>query len=82
MDVWKQMTVSELATSIGRDINDIIEAISLIDSFGRYNKNTILEDPNVLYNTVRKLGAKFKVISRPDSKVEKDVKNCDVVKRY
>jgi len=75
------MTVSELAISAGRDINDVIDAISLSDPLERYNKNTIIENPKVLYNAVRKLGAKFKVIPRPGI-VEEDTKDCDVVKRY
>ncbi|EGI69934.1 PREDICTED: translation initiation factor IF-2, mitochondrial [Acromyrmex echinatior] len=80
VDVWNQMTVSELAASAGRDINDVMDAISFSDSSRRYNRNTIVEDPNILYNAVRKLGAKFKVISRSD-KIEKNTQNCNVVKR-
>ncbi|XP_012540296.1 translation initiation factor IF-2, mitochondrial isoform X2 [Monomorium pharaonis] len=81
VDVWKRMTVLELATSAGRDLNDVINAVSMSDSLVRYNKNTIIEDMNVLHNAVRKLGAKFKVISRPDQKVENDTKDYNVVKR-
>ncbi|KAG5346639.1 IF2M factor, partial [Acromyrmex charruanus] len=80
VDVWKQMTVSELAASAGRDINDVMDAISFSDSSKCYNRNTIVEDPNILYNAVRKLGAKFKVISR-SNKMEKNTPNCNVVKR-
>ncbi|XP_011702464.1 PREDICTED: translation initiation factor IF-2, mitochondrial-like, partial [Wasmannia auropunctata] len=81
VNIWARMTVSELATSAERDINDVVDAISLCDLVTRYNKNTVVEDPHVLYNAVRKLGAKFKVIPRPDSNVEKNTKDCDVVKR-
>ncbi|XP_018045855.1 PREDICTED: translation initiation factor IF-2, mitochondrial isoform X2 [Atta colombica] len=81
VDVWNQMTVSELAASAKRDINDVMDAISLSDSFKRYNRNTIIEDPNILYNAVRKLGAKFKVISRSDNKKEKNTQDCNIVKR-
>jgi len=82
VNTWSRMTVSELAISAGRDINDVIDAISLSDPLERYNKDTIIENPKVLYNAVRKLGAKFKVIPRPDSIMEEDTKDCDVVKRY
>lgn len=82
VDIWNRMTVSELATSAERNIDDVMDAIFLCDSFGHYNKNTIVEDSNVLYNAVRKLGAKFKVIPRPDSKMEKITNDCNVVKRY
>jgi len=77
------MTVSELVASTERDIDDVMNAIFLSDNSSRhYDENTVLEDTNVLYNAVRKLGLKFKVISRPDSKVEQSTKDYDVVKRY
>lgn len=76
------MTVSELARSAKRDIDDIFEAIFMSDSVRRYNKDTVIEDQNVLHAAVRKLGAKFRVISKPDTKVEKDTKDHDAVKRY
>lgn len=82
MDVWNRITVSELATSAKRDINDIFEAIFMSDPVRRYNKDTVIEDQNVLYSAVRKLGAKFRVIPKPDNKVEKDIKDYDAVKRY
>lgn len=84
VNIWNRMTVLELATSAERSINDVMDAISRSDSDGHYNKNTVIENSNVLYNTVRKLGAKFKVISRPDSSnVETNTKeDCNVVKRY
>lgn len=76
------MTVSELAMSAQRDIDDVIEAISFSDSLRRYNENTVIEDQNILHDVIRKLGAKFKIIPRPDSKVEKETKDVDAVKRY
>ncbi|XP_018403977.1 PREDICTED: translation initiation factor IF-2, mitochondrial isoform X2 [Cyphomyrmex costatus] len=81
VNIWHQMTVLELAISAGRDINDVKDAISFSDLSGRYDKDTIVEDSNILYNAVRKLGAKFKVIPRPDSKIEKNTNDCNVVKR-
>jgi len=85
VNVWKRMTIEELVTSTKRDIHDIMEAISLSQphSSQRYNKTTIIEDQNLLHDVVRKLGAKFRIISRPDSKEpEKETKNHDVIKRY
>ncbi|KAM0728749.1 Translation initiation factor IF-2, mitochondrial [Formica fusca] len=81
VDIWNRMTVSELARSAKRDIDDIFEAIFMSDSVRRYNKDTVIEDQNVLHAAVRKLGAKFRVISKPDTKVEKDTKDHDAVKR-
>lgn len=81
VNIWNRMTVSELAESSNRSIDDIREAISLFGSAKHYNKNTVLEDEKVLYNVIRVLGAKYKLIPRPDSTEEKE-KDCDVVKRY
>lgn len=80
MDIWNEMTVQELANSTKRDINDVIEAIFLSDSFNHYEQDTVI-DKNVLQNTVRKLGVKFKTIIRPDDKQDKDMKDHDVTKR-
>ncbi|XP_011630963.1 translation initiation factor IF-2, mitochondrial isoform X2 [Pogonomyrmex barbatus] len=80
VDIWNRMTVSELAISAGRDINDVLDAFCLSDPLQRYNQNTIIEDPNILHDVVRKLGAKFRVVSLPDSKVENNTKD-DVVKQ-
>ncbi|XP_012235806.1 translation initiation factor IF-2, mitochondrial isoform X2 [Linepithema humile] len=80
VNIWSQMTVSELSISTKRSVDDIKKAISVVGSVKRYNDNTVIDDDKILYNAVRILGAKFKIIPRPDSKVEKD-KDCDVVKR-
>jgi len=81
VNIWNRMTVSELVISTKRNIDNVMEAISLVDSVKNYNENSIIDDERILYNVVRVLGAKFKVIPKPESKVEKD-KDCDVVKRY
>ncbi|XP_020286956.1 translation initiation factor IF-2, mitochondrial [Pseudomyrmex gracilis] len=80
VDIWNRMTVSELAASAKRDIDDIIEALSFSDSSGKYNENTVIENPNIVYDVMRKLGAKFRLVSRPESR-EKETKDHDVVKR-
>ncbi|KAL0124558.1 hypothetical protein PUN28_006419 [Cardiocondyla obscurior] len=81
VDIWKRMTVSELASSTARDIDDVLNAIFVFDSTGRYNKNTVIEDQTILHNAVRNLGLKFKVIPRPDNKVEESTKDCNAVRR-
>jgi len=83
VDVWKRMTIEQVAISAKKDVRNIIEAISLSDPTRRYNKTTVIEDQDVLHNAIRKLGAKFRIISQPDSKEsKKETKNHDVTKRY
>lgn len=73
------MTVKELSESSGRSVNDVLEAISYFDT-NRYNKNTVIEDKNIIFGSVAKLGAKYKIIASPHEKNEES-KDHDVVKR-
>lgn len=82
VDIWNEMTVSELADSTKRDIDNIIEAVSLADTSKRYNENTVIKDKKILQAAVRLLGVKFKIISKPDDKKDEDIKDHDVTKRY
>lgn len=79
IDVWNNMTVADLAEAAGRSIDDILEAISYIDP-ARHNKNTVIDNRNVLYEIVKKIGAKFRVIPNPKEFKEEE-KDLDVVKR-
>lgn len=81
VDVWNEMTLSELAMSANRDIDDVIKAFSMSDLQKRYHKNTIIVDKNILHLAIQKLGAKFKIVPRPGITVEKE-ENQDAVKRY
>ncbi|KAK0083657.1 hypothetical protein PV326_006625 [Microctonus aethiopoides] len=80
VDIWRNMTVQELSDSCGRSVNEVLQAISYTDN-SKYTKNTTIENRNVLYDAVKKLGAKYKVIPRPDENVKDDSVNCDAVRR-
>lgn len=83
INVWRNMTVKQLAQSAGRPVDDVLEALFFVDNQNIYEASSIFEDSPILHETVRKLGAKFKVISAP-SKVkdeEEDGESHDVVKR-
>lgn len=59
------MTVRELAEASERTINDVLQAISYSDS-SHYDKNTVIENKNVIFESVKKLGAKYKLVPRPN----------------
>lgn len=75
------MTVRELALSANRSIDDVLEALYFVDKAGDYDENSIFEDPPALYETVRKLGAKPKVVHPPSEKKIVSNNDEDVVKR-
>lgn len=83
IQVWRNMTVRELAASSGRSVDDILDALFFVDNQNIYRANSIFEDPTTLHETVKKLGAKLKIISNPkEKKMEEDGNDRDVVKRY
>ncbi|XP_001600208.1 translation initiation factor IF-2, mitochondrial [Nasonia vitripennis] len=81
ISVWRNMTVKELAASAGRPIDEILDALFFVDNQNVYDQKSIFSDLPVLYETVKKLGAKVKVIARPDIKETDDNdEGCDAVK--
>ena len=75
------MTVEELAKSSGHSVKNVLKALSLLDNEVNYKSNSIFEDPSMLYNTVRKLGLKFKVVKPPSEVVEEVIEDYDAVRR-
>ncbi|XP_014226566.1 translation initiation factor IF-2, mitochondrial [Trichogramma pretiosum] len=82
VEVWKNMTVKELATSAGRPLDDILDALHITNKNFPFKRDTILEDPSIIHETVKKLGAKVRVVTRPsDKKEEAKDEDLDAVKR-
>ncbi|OXU17644.1 hypothetical protein TSAR_000745 [Trichomalopsis sarcophagae] len=81
ISVWRNMTVKELAVSAGRPIDEILDALFFVDNQNVYDQKSIFSDLPVLYETVKKLGAKVKIIACPDIKETDDNdEGCDAVK--
>ena len=80
------MTVKDLATSAGKPINDIFDAISFVDQHKVYYHDTVMENPQIVYETVRKIGAKVRVVNPPSKRKQEEEKEdedeeVDAVKR-
>ncbi|XP_063985976.1 translation initiation factor IF-2, mitochondrial [Diachasmimorpha longicaudata] len=79
--VWKRMTVQDVATVTNRSIQDVLKAISYADS-GYYTAQTIIEDNQVTFEAVRRLGIRYKLVPAPGTeKVKDNDKDHDAVKR-
>ena len=77
------MTVKELAASAGRPINDVLDALFFVDQHNAYYVDSIFEDPKILCETVRKLGAKLIIIAPPNQRnSDEKEEDHDVHKRY
>lgn len=67
--VWKNMTVLELSQVTERSINDVLDAIWYTDS-SKYTKHSVIENRNVLYDAVKRLGVKYKIVPKPTESTE------------
>ncbi|XP_015110739.1 translation initiation factor IF-2, mitochondrial [Diachasma alloeum] len=80
LEVWKRMTVQDLSTVSNRSIKDVLTAISYAES-SRYTASTVIEDHQVIFEAVRRLGLRYKLVPAPRSEEVKDEKVNDAVRR-
>ncbi|XP_043254682.1 translation initiation factor IF-2, mitochondrial isoform X1 [Colletes gigas] len=79
IEVWKPMTVKQLADSAKRDIEDVLEVLCLENTRTSYVADTFLTSFELISNVVRKLGGNPKLIASPDNR-KAEVKYKDIVK--
>ncbi|XP_076234904.1 mitochondrial translation initiation factor 2 isoform X2 [Calliopsis andreniformis] len=80
IQVWENMTVTELATSANRNIDDVLDALHIAHRGAHYRKNNIITNKIIMYDVVKKLGCRAKTIARPNQNVTKEIKYVDIVK--
>lgn len=81
VEVWSDMTVKELAASAQRDVDDVLDALYIVDKGATYEQNHVLQDFTVINETVKKLGAKVKTVARSGETDLKKAKYSDIVRR-
>lgn len=81
VELWRNMTVQELADTIEKDLDHLYECLSFADPMNSnlYGKNTIIHNPEVLKQVVKLSGFKFKMIQRPDEMTDEQLQNKDAV---
>ncbi|PSN43893.1 Translation initiation factor IF-2 [Blattella germanica] len=81
VDIWKNMTVLDLAETIGKNVDHVFEVMMYVDDSVYYNKpSSVIDNFRVIQEVVKKSGMKFKVVPRPDEK-EIEAVNKDITKR-
>ncbi|CAK9822420.1 Translation initiation factor IF-2, mitochondrial [Anthophora retusa] len=70
IQVWNNMTVTELAMSAKRDINDVLDILHILNKDQICNENSVLTLGPLLSRVVRGLGAKPKKVAKQDKKGE------------
>lgn len=75
------MTVKELADSLKRDVNNVLDALQHLRSGENYMDTSNLESVNLIHNVAKILGAKVKYVLQPNKQVIKEPKYKNIVKR-
>ncbi|XP_059610691.1 translation initiation factor IF-2, mitochondrial [Phlebotomus argentipes] len=80
VDVWRNMTVAELANSAEKSLEHIQEVMLYVPGVDDLDSVTRLHDMKVIKNIVEKCGMKMKIVAPPSS-AEVIVKDKDVFPR-
>ena len=82
VDIWRYMTVKDLAVSADRDIEHVQEAMLYVKDAPDIHPRTKLEDINIIKEIVKKCGMRMKIVAAPSvNKLEEIEKDRDVEKR-
>lgn len=77
VDVWRFMTVQELAENAERELDDVQEAMLYVKEAPDIHPKTRLSDINIIKDIVKKCGMRIRIVADPSTKksteeVEKD----------
>ncbi|XP_076284203.1 mitochondrial translation initiation factor 2 isoform X2 [Lasioglossum baleicum] len=80
VEVWKNITIKELANCANRNVKDIMNVLNMLGIARYTNPNSILVNSNLVCDILKRLGYKTKTIPRPGMKVEEEVKYKNIVR--
>ncbi|XP_059478002.1 translation initiation factor IF-2, mitochondrial [Neocloeon triangulifer] len=83
IEVWRNMTVKELANTMDKSIDHIFEVFVYVDNSAPYRRpNSVIHNFAVIQETAKKSGFRFKVVPHPSERVvDEGSKHKDAVKR-
>lgn len=81
VDVWRNMTVAELAKSCELDLEHIQEVMLYVKGAGNIDPDARLEDQKIIKEIVTKCGLKMKIVAAPTTTVKEEIKDRDVLPR-
>lgn len=81
--VWRNITIAELASAAGKDINSVFEALQFTDNSHMYNSpDSAIDNLKVTQQIVKIFGKRCETIAPPDSEKKEDNDDFkDVVRR-
>lgn len=81
MDVWRNITVRELANACDKSLDDIQEVMLYVKDVEDIEPSARLEDVKVIRDIVQKCGLKSRIVAAPEKLVDQDTKDRDVAPR-
>ncbi|CAG0888548.1 unnamed protein product, partial [Darwinula stevensoni] len=82
ISVWKNMTVQDLAAAMGRDIDQVFEAMLYVENADAYDSPTSqINQLGVIVETVKRCGMRCVTIASPDSIHDFSSDSKDVTRR-
>ncbi|XP_052888178.1 translation initiation factor IF-2, mitochondrial [Anopheles moucheti] len=82
VDIWRNMTVADLAQSCQLDLEHIQEVMLYVKGAGNIDGTARLEDPKLIKDIAAKCGFKTKIVAAPVAEDEEELlKDRDVVPR-
>ncbi|XP_034487630.1 translation initiation factor IF-2, mitochondrial [Drosophila innubila] len=81
IDIWRHMSVSQLAKTLQRPLDDVQEAMLYVRGADNIEAAAKLEDLKIIQEIAKKLGVKTRVIAAPEIAAEEEHKERDVSPR-
>lgn len=79
--IWRNMTVTEVAAVLSKDVDHVLEALQFADKTSdiNYNANSVICDVKVIRDIVKLSGCRFRFIAKPepDNIKEEESKNAN-----
>ncbi|XP_055905743.1 translation initiation factor IF-2, mitochondrial [Eupeodes corollae] len=79
VDVWRRMTVEELANSLNRCLDDVQEVMLYVDGADNIEPHARLEDLKIIQEIVKKCGMKSRVVAAPEKEILSELKDRDIL---
>ncbi|XP_055853511.1 translation initiation factor IF-2, mitochondrial [Episyrphus balteatus] len=79
VDVWRRMTVEELANSLSRSLDDVQEVMLYVDGADNIEPHARLEDLKIIQEIVKKCGMKSRVVAAPQKEIASEIKDRDIM---
>lgn len=81
VDIWRNMTVAELAQSSKLDLEHIQEVMLYVKGAGSIEPEARLEDQKIVKEILQKCGLRMKIVAAPSLEKPQEEKDRDVVPR-